>query len=178
MTNMIILNGGSSSGKTTLAKCLQNSLTGPWMRFSIDDLIGSLPDNMLKKDSGIKLGDDGSVSPGIEFQKLESAWMYGIGEMARRGARIIIDDVFLSGVKGREKWEAALEGIEVVWVGVFCDPVVAAEREKERGDRIEGMAESQAITVHKGMNYDVKLDTSSSSVDECIRLIKEKMEAY
>lgn len=175
MTNIIILNGGSSSGKTTLASRLQNSLTEPWLRFSIDDLIESMPDAMLKEDSGMKFGEDGSVRPGTEFQELESAWMYGIGEMARRGARIIIDDIFLNGVEARKRWEGCLEGLQVLWVGVFCDPVVAAAREKERGDRIEGMAVSQAIIVHKGMNYDVTVDTSKSSAEECIRLIKQKV---
>ncbi|MCC5801253.1 MULTISPECIES: chloramphenicol phosphotransferase CPT family protein [Rossellomorea] len=175
MTNIIILNGGSSSGKTTLARYLQNSLTEPWLRFGIDDLIKSMPEAMLKKDSGLTFNGDGSVHPGTEFQKLETAWMHGIGEMARRGARIIIDDVFLSGVKGREKWETALDGLQVLWVGVFCDPDVAAAREKERGDRIEGMAVSQATIVHKDMNYDVKVDTSKSSAEGCIRLIKQKV---
>lgn len=73
MTDVIILNGGSSSGKTTIAKCLQNSSKAPWLRFSIDDLIEAMPDAMLKKDSGIKLGEDGSVIPGTEFRALESA---------------------------------------------------------------------------------------------------------
>ncbi|QHE62469.1 AAA family ATPase [Rossellomorea vietnamensis] len=175
MNNMIILNGGSSSGKTTLAKCLQHSFSEPWLRFSIDDLIESMPDAMLKKDSGIKLNEDGSVSPGTEFRELEAAWMHGIGEMARRGAKIIIDDVFLSGLEGRQTWETALEGLQVLWVGVFCDSSVAAAREKERGDRIEGMAVSQATIVHKGMNYDVAVDTSKSSAEECIRLIKQQV---
>ncbi|CAN7289648.1 chloramphenicol phosphotransferase CPT family protein [Rossellomorea sp. LjRoot5] len=175
MTNIIILNGGSSSGKTTLAKRLQNSFSEPWLRFSIDDLIESMPDAMLKKDSGIKLNEDGSVSPGANFRELESAWMHGIGEMAQRGARIIIDDVFLNGVEARKRWEACLEGLQVLWVGVFCDPVVAATREKDRGDRIEGMAVSQATIVHKDMNYDVTVDTSKSPAEECIRLIKQKV---
>lgn len=175
MISIIILNGGSSSGKTTLAKCLQHSFSDTWLRFSIDDLIESMPDAMLKKDSGMKFGEDGSVSPGAEFRELESAWMHGIGEMARRGAGIIIDDVFLSGLEGRQKWETALEGLQVLWIGVYCDPTIAAAREKARGDRIEGMAVSQATIVHKGMNYDVTVDTSMSTAEECIRLIKQKV---
>lgn len=175
MTDIIILNGGSSSGKTTLAKCLQNSFTDPWLRFSIDDLIESMPDAMLKKDSGIKLWEDGSVSPGTEFRELESAWMHGIGEMARKGAGIIIDDVFLSGVKARKRWETTLEGLQVLWIGVLCDPIVAAAREKSRGDRIEGMAESQATVVHEGMIYDVTVDTTTTPPEECARLIEQKM---
>ncbi|WRP05558.1 AAA family ATPase [Rossellomorea aquimaris] len=175
MTNIIILNGGSSSGKTTLAKCLQNSFTEPWLRFSIDDLIKSMPDAMLKKDSGIKLCEDGSVSPGTEFRELESAWMHGIGEMARKGAGIIIDDVFLSGVEARKRWESTLEGLQVLWIGVLCDPIVAAAREKARGDRIEGMAVAQAAVVHQGMLYDISVDTTKASPEECARLIEQKV---
>lgn len=175
MTNIIILNGGSSSGKTTLSKNLQNSLPEPWLRFSIDDLIESMPESMLQEDSGIKLGEDGSVSPGIKFQKLEAAWMHGIGEMARKGAKIIIDDVFLSGVEARKRWEFALEGQQVIWVGVFCDPDVAASREKERRDRIEGMALSQAKVVHEGMHYDISVDTSKNSPKECAQLINQRL---
>ena len=175
MINVIILNGGSSSGKTTIAKCLQNSSTASWLRFSIDDLIESMPEAMLKKDSGIKLGEDGSVSPGAEFRKLESAWMHGIGEMARRGARIIIDDVFLSGIEARNRWETSLDGLQVLWVGVYCDPTVAAAREKERGDRIEGMAVSQATVVHESIDYDVSVDTTKTSLEECARVIVRKI---
>jgi chloramphenicol 3-O phosphotransferase len=175
MTNVIILNGGSSSGKTTLAKCLQNSLTESWLRFSIDDLIQAIPDAMRKKDSGIKLDEDGSVTPGADFRKLETAWMHGIGEMARRGARIIIDDVFLSGVEARKRWEASLEGLQVLWVGIFCDPTIAAMREKKRGDRIGGMAVTQATSVHEGMLYDVTVDTTEMSPEECARFITMKI---
>lgn len=107
MVDVIILNGGSSSGKTTLAKCLQNSLPTSWLRFSIDDLIDAMPDIMLEADTGIKFGNDGSVSSGTEFRTLKSAWMHGIGEMSRKGARVIIDDVFISGIEACSRWEAA-----------------------------------------------------------------------
>ncbi|MGM0853430.1 MAG: chloramphenicol phosphotransferase CPT family protein [Bacillota bacterium] len=175
MTDMIILNGGSSSGKTTIAKCLQNSSIVSWLRFSIDDLIEAMPDAMLKKDSGIKLGEDGSVSPGSEFRALESAWRHGMGEMARRGARIIIDDVFISGIEARKRWEISLDGLQVLWVGIMCDPTVATARERERGDRIEGMAVSQAATVHAGMDYDITVDTTKASPDDCALMIERKI---
>ena len=61
MVDVIILNGGSSSGKTTLAKHLQNSLSAPWLRFSIDDLVDALPHAMVDENGGITFGSDGSV---------------------------------------------------------------------------------------------------------------------
>ncbi|WP_338139608.1 chloramphenicol phosphotransferase CPT family protein [Bacillus paramycoides] len=175
MVDVIILNGGSSSGKTTIAKCLQNLLSTSWLRFSIDDLIDAMPDAMLKADSGIKFGDDGSVSPGTEFRKLESAWMNGIGEMARRGAKVIIDDVFISGVDACNRWRAALEGLKVLWVGVFCDPIVASTRESVRGDRVAGMAVSQATAVHIGIHYNIKVDTTKTSPEECAQIIGQRI---
>lgn len=175
MVDVIILNGGSSSGKTTIAKCLQNLLPTSWLRFSIDDLIDAMPDAMMEADSGIKFGDDGSVSPGTEFRTLESAWMHGIGEMVRRGARVIIDDVFISGVDSCNRWKAALEGLQVLWGGVFCDPIVASARERERADRVEGMAVSQATSVHVGIHYDIKVDTTKTSPEECARIIWQKI---
>lgn len=173
MVDVIILNGGSSAGKTTLAKCLQNLLPTSWLRFSIDDLIDAMPDGMLDEDSGITFGADGSVTPGTVFRTLERAWMHGIAEMVRRGARVIVDDVFISGIDARNRWETALEGLHVLWVGVFCDAAVASARENTREDRVAGMAASQATTVHVGMQYDVKVDTTETSPEECARFVAQ-----
>jgi len=38
-TEVIVLNGVSSSGKTSIARCLQSMLTTPWLLLGIDDLI-------------------------------------------------------------------------------------------------------------------------------------------
>ncbi|WP_433747900.1 chloramphenicol phosphotransferase CPT family protein [Falsibacillus pallidus] len=171
MIDVIILNGGSSSGKTTLAKCLQKSLSTPWLRFSIDDLIAAMPEYLLKEDTGIQFGEDGSVIPGTEFRKLESAWMQGIAEMARNGAQVIIDDVFISGAAAQNRWKEATVGLQILWVGVYCDQSVAASRENSRGDRVEGMAVSQASLVHEGIYYDLKIDTTNSPTEECAQII-------
>lgn len=175
MVDVIILNGGSSSGKTTTAKCLQNCLSTSWLRFSIDDLVDAMPDAMLNAASGITIEDDGAVMPGDEFRALESAWMYGIAEMVRRGARVIIDDVFLSGIDSRNRWQAALVGLKVLWVGVLCDPAAASSRENNRGDRTAGMAALQATAVHVGMTYDVTVDTTEASPEECARIVAQSI---
>ncbi len=133
MIEVMILNGGSSSGKNPIAKCLQNSLPTSWLRFSIDDLIDAMPAAMFNTDRGIKFDSNGSVNPGTEFRSLESAWMHGIAEMVRGGARIIIDDVFITGIEAYNLWQVALEGCKVLWVGVFCEPAVSTSRETNGG---------------------------------------------
>lgn len=173
MVDVIILNGGSSSGKTSVAKCLQDSLQVPWLRFGIDDLIDAMPDAMIDTDRGIRFDSDGSVSPGHEFRALESAWMLGIAAMVRGGARVIIEDVFVSGADARKRWQESLRGLRVLWVGVFCDPAVASEREVRRGDRVAGMAALQATAVHVGMDYDVRVDTTEMRPEECAAIIAQ-----
>lgn len=173
MIQVIMLNGGSSSGKTTIATCLQDILPSPWLRLSVDTLIDAMPQRLLTSEAGIAFGDDGSVRPGQEFRSLELAWMQGIAAMVHAGAHIIIDDVFLSGVDSRNRWQAALPGISILWVGVRCDLAVATERERARGDRVTGMAEAQAQMVHAGMAYDLEVDTSETSAMECAHRIAQ-----
>jgi chloramphenicol 3-O phosphotransferase len=62
-------------------------------------------------------------------------------------------------------------GLEVLWVGVLCDGHVTAAREVLRPDREPGMAMSQALTVHDGVDYDLTVDTSSSTPEECVEFI-------
>jgi hypothetical protein len=45
---VIVLNGASSSGKTTLAAALQDILEESWLVFGIDTLISALPLDLLE----------------------------------------------------------------------------------------------------------------------------------
>jgi len=170
-TQVIVLNGGSSSGKSGIIHCLKHILPQPWINLGVDDLIERLPSSLVDTASGINFGQLGEVSPGGGFRQVEQAWMVGIAAIARAGARVIIDDVFLSGSVSQERLRAHLEGLEVLWVGVHCDAEIAAGREIARGDRVGGMAASQAEIVHKGVGYDVEVDTSHTESLECARLI-------
>ena len=100
---MIILNGGSSSGKSGIVRCLQAVLPDPWLAFGCDSFVDALPAKMQASDEGIALGPDGEVSVGADFRSLEQAWMNGVAAMVRAGARVIIDDVFLGGAASQQR---------------------------------------------------------------------------
>lgn len=168
---VIILNGGSSSGKSGIVRCLQAVLTEPWLAFGVDSFVDALPAKMQASDEGIVFAADGAVSVGDDFRTLEAAWMDGIAAMARAGARIIIDDVFLGGAASQRRWQKVLAGLAVLWVGVRCDSAVAAGREIARGDRTPGMAVSQANVVHEGLSYDLEVDTTHAEPLACARTI-------
>jgi chloramphenicol 3-O phosphotransferase len=168
---VIVLNGGSSSGKSTIARWLQAILPDPWLTFGTDTLVDAMPGS----GTDIDFATDGEVIVGEDFRTLEAAWIEGVAAMSRAGARIIVDEVFLGGATSQHRWQRALGGLAVLWVAVRCDRAVAARREAARGDRIPGMAAHQANLVHRGVHYDLEVDTTHTEPEACAREIAEKV---
>ena len=170
-TDVIVLNGGSSAGTSTLARALQETLPRPWLTFGVDTFVGALPPALMASPDGLVLAPDGTVAVGPVFRALETGWLHGIAAMARAGTGIILDEVLLSGGAGQDRWRQALDGLTVLWVGVHCDPATAAARELARGDRVVGMAVAQAALVHQGVRYDLEVDTTDTEPAACARRI-------
>jgi chloramphenicol 3-O phosphotransferase len=170
-TQLIIVNGGSSSGKSGIVRCLQSLLPDPWLAFGVDSFVDALPARMRASDQGITFAADGEVRVGADFMALQAAWTEGVVATARAGAGVIVDDVFLGGAASQDRWRKAAGGLTVLWAGVRCDSAVAAGREIARGDRARGMAASQAQIVHAGVTYDVEVDTTRTESLACARTI-------
>src|SRR6185312_13588204 len=108
---VIVLNGGSSSGKTSIARSLQRLLGTTWMTLGVDDLIRALPggdeiDDLVRAQNGgepvgtegpVEFGPDGSVAVGDGFRRAEASWYAGLAAIGRCGTGLIIDEVFLGG---------------------------------------------------------------------------------
>jgi chloramphenicol 3-O-phosphotransferase len=47
MTDVIVLNGGSSSGKSSIARRLQELLDELWVTLGVDDLLGALAPSLV-----------------------------------------------------------------------------------------------------------------------------------
>lgn len=166
---IVVLNGGSSSGKSSIARSLQDLLGPTWLTLGVDDLIEALP--LGGEPSGVPdsvgFGADGSVTVADDFRRAEAAWYQGLAAIGRYGPGLIIDEVFLDGRASQERLADALGDLGVLWVGVRCDPEVAAAREKGRPDRVAGMARLQAGQVHAGVSYDLVVDTTNCSAADC-----------
>jgi chloramphenicol 3-O phosphotransferase len=173
MTQVIVLNGGSSAGKSTIARALQDALPGLWLTFGTDVLAEALPGRGDDPRSGLVLEPDGTVTVTPAFRAIQDIWYQGLAAMASRGACLILDEVFLAGGAGQQRLRALLGDLDVLWVGVHCEPAVAASREAARPDRIPGMALTQAVAVHAGARYDVAVDTTSCPAADCARRIAE-----
>lgn len=168
---VLVLNGGSSSGKSTLARSLQDVLDGYWLRLNVDTLVDAAPPRLFGSD-GLDLREDGTVGVGADFLEVERQWMCGIAAMAAAGAQVLVEDNFVSGPAAQARWHEALRGVAVGWVGVRCDSHVAAARELARGDRAPGMALDQADSVHRGISYDLEVDAGVAGPGELARQVR------
>jgi chloramphenicol 3-O phosphotransferase len=177
MTQVILLNGGSSSGKSSIARALQDILPELWLTFGVDVLAEALPGRGDDPRSGLVLEPDGTVTVTPGFRALEDIWYHGLAFMVSRGAFLILDEVLLTGGAGQQRLQTVLTGLDVLWAGVHCDPLVAAEREAGRPERIRGMAMTQAAVVHAGVTYDVEVDTTNCPALTCARQIAEASRA-
>jgi chloramphenicol 3-O phosphotransferase len=171
--DVIVLNGGSSSGKSSLATCLQKRLPGTWLTLGVDDLIRAVSHGPTDTTAGgsLEFKPDGSIAVRPAFRNAQAAWYQGLAAVAGAGLGVIVDEVFLDGGDSQARLLIALTGLAVLWVGVRCDAAVAEARELRRSDRVKGLARDQAERVHEGVRYDIVVDTTEAWPADCARLI-------
>lgn len=92
--DVIFLHGGSSSGKTGIARCLQALLPRPWLRTGVDVLLDTIPARLQGAEDGIRFRPDGGIEVGAAFRQLRHAWRAGVVATVCAGAPMIIDEVF------------------------------------------------------------------------------------
>lgn len=168
---VILLNGGSSAGKSTLARWLQALLPEPWLSLGVDDLIRAAPPSMENTPCGLTIAPGGAIIVGPAYRRLEVAWAAGVAAIARSGVGVIVDEVLVDGETGQARWNTALAGLGVLWIAVRCDADEAARREIVRGDRMPDMARLQADSVHEGVAHDLVVDTTANASETCARWI-------
>ena len=172
-TQVIVLNGTSSAGKTSIARCLQWMLGTPWLLLGIDDLTRAVPDKGMDDGTLLHVTETGQVEIGPGWRSLEASWYTGLATIAACGTGVIVDEFFFDGGAGQARLRRSLRDLEVLWVGVICDLEIARAREALRPDRVAGQVESQALVVHAGVEYDLTVDTSRDSSESCAARVLE-----
>jgi len=181
-----VLNGTSSSGKTSTANAFQEmrSRAGEcWLVIGLDDFLAKLPGRWVEVGAwvgslagdGIRLereGDRANFHIGEQARRLMRAYRRSVREIARAGLNVIVDEVSLH-EDAWQDWCVALDGLDAVWVAVHCDVEVASQREAARGDRALGLVRGQADVVHRFPDYALELDTTDTPVDEVASRLDE-----
>ena len=109
---VIVLNGGSSSGKSSLAACLQAQLDGTWLVPRDRRSHSALSHGPLDTSAGgtLEITSEGSVVVGDAFRAAELAWYEGLAAMARAGTGLIVDEVFLGGGASQARLRGRIRG--------------------------------------------------------------------
>ncbi|CZF86528.1 MULTISPECIES: chloramphenicol phosphotransferase CPT family protein [Grimontia] len=171
LPQIIILNGTGSAGKTSIAKELIEHLPRQYLNFSIDSVLYALPPSDLKA----MMEGKAIFRKGYSYPTLVEGYHQAAKGLATAGCFLILDNAWTVDEEKRNLL-AALEGFTVCIVGVKCHLLIAAKREKERGDRAIGLAESEFNHVHQHLHYDIELDTTSQSPEEVTRTLLKWLE--
>ncbi|MFE6857657.1 chloramphenicol phosphotransferase CPT family protein [Nocardia sp. NPDC057668] len=155
---IILLNGVSSSGKTSLARQLLLDLDRPFFHIGVD-MVGA-----MRSEPQTRLLEQDALQQVL--RRTRAGYHRAVAAMALAGNDIVMDHVF------SEPWRLldcleVMTGIDVVFVGVHCAPGELARREKHRGDRAVGTAVAQLAATHGHGIYDCETDTSASTLAEC-----------
>lgn len=173
MSRVIVLNGGSSAGKSTLAAAFraERAAIGDfWLLIGIDDYLGKLPDAWLefgehvgpfsRDGMRVELGPNGAaITFGPVARGVLDAYQGAVAAAAHAGVQVIVDELVFDRPTW-DNWGVVLTGLDVVWVGVYCAPDVAEVREAARGDRTPGKARLSASFPHAHPRYDFTIDTT------------------
>jgi chloramphenicol 3-O phosphotransferase len=92
--------------------------------------------------------------------------------MAAQGNNLIVDEVMTDGATERE-YRALLAPFDVRFVGLFAPLDVLEARERARGDREIGLARWQYDRVHRGITYDLEIDTTLATPSESACMIRD-----
>lgn len=148
--SLILINGASSAGKSTLCRALQGALPVPFLHFSLDffmfgsDVLPRTPDGRIR--------DWPTIRPQVfgGFNRCLPA-------LLGAGNNLVVDYITETPAMWQE-FCGLLRGCDVFLVGLHCPVEELERREAARGDRRPGDARRDAATVHTFTGYDLELD--------------------
>ncbi len=172
--NIIFLNGTSSSGKTSIAKTLQQILDEPYLCCSVDSFLTMLlPEKYISPDETDEISEEDVEILQALIPKIVSGMHHCIQALASEGINLIVDHV-LQSPAWLNDCVVLLADFPVFFVGVQC-PLEELERRERGRNREQGLARRQFDVVHAHQVYDVEVDTFAHSPIKCALQIKEAL---
>ena len=178
MAKVIILNGVSSAGKTSLAHAIQQEARSTFLHVEMDAFISFLPNGHEFKPEWFKLeridsefGKLPRISNGQRGEALLRVMRSFVMEAAISGLDLVVDEV--CHLKEVTDYRSRIPNAHIV--KVFAPLAVIEEREKARGDRLIGLAREQSMNLHDRIDYDAEVDTSAAPPQE---LAAQLLEAF
>ncbi|MBR3505024.1 MAG: AAA family ATPase [Clostridia bacterium] len=160
---LILLNGPSSAGKSTIANELRRRLRP----HGADPAVISIDDYM-------KISTDEEIWEDDVFEVMPDMCR-DISAALRRGEWVIVDHVITSARIYDALLEAAA-GFKMMTVLVTCRLETLLKREKERGNRFAGTAEASFQYLYPREGYDLRIDSEESGPAASAKKIVEALQ--
>ena len=100
---------------------------------------------------------------------------HAVAAMTAQGNNLIVNEVIIE-AQAVHEYRDLLSPFDLRLVGLFAQLDVLEARENARGDREIGLARWQYDRVHRGIAYDLEVDTAAMTPAECARLIRDAFE--
>jgi chloramphenicol 3-O phosphotransferase len=185
---VIILNGPSAVGKSSIMRAFQKKHNDVWLGIGIDNFfVGVLPSKFYLEDNpehytvmrGVGSEDDEgklfTLHIGDQGQKVIKGMHRAIAAYARAGNNVLVDYIMYDPVWLKDL-QSSLAGIPVISVGLTASLPTLELREKTRGTSPEGHARSVYHSVHHGWKYDIKINTDEMTPDQIVDVIDHYIE--
>ena len=158
---IIILNGVSSSGKTTLAKVIQDQSPIPLYKLDIDDFILMSPE---------KFNDYENNDFSVQYA-FASKFFYVVKLYSDLGFNIVAPYMFFKNSDTLQEFKKLLSDYPILIVNMTCPVEELNKRELSRGDRKTGSAEEQLQLLETQFNNSITVDNFSNTNEECAEMI-------
>jgi chloramphenicol 3-O phosphotransferase len=182
---IVILNGTPRSGKSSIATVIQNTFNGVWMNLGVDRFKQMTPE---RYQPGIGLrpgGERPDLEPLIVI--LYHAMYEAIAQHSRLGLNVVVDvghhDAYSVPRGILPACAKQLSSLPVLFVGVCCPLEVIMQRRRTTWhvDSSDDDSVPQPVilwqqAVHVPGIYDLEVDTSVLSSEECADLIRQHLE--
>ena len=186
---IIILNGAPRSGKSSIAAAVQDAFDGVWMNLGVDAFVRLVTPPRYQPGIGLRPGEPQHVAAPL-VPVLYAAMYESIAAHSRLGLNVVVDvghhatygeDVLVDCAR-------RVAGLPVLFVGVRCPIDVIMDRRNAVQSGREGQYVAGTLdepipppvalwqrAVHDPGIYDLEVDTSRMSSEECATAIRARL---
>ena len=155
-SNLIVISGGSGTGKSTLCRALQEALLPDvWLHLSVDSILYCLPQTILDR---ANQKNDWSA---IDIQLICSSANACVNVLLSAGHKVIFDCVVLT-EKRAHSILSAFEEHRPIFVGLSCSWEEIKRRTLARGDRTLEEAEYGFRNAGNHLPHHYTFETTST----------------
>ena len=190
---IVILNGAPRSGKSSIAKVIQETFDGVWMNLGVDAYILEVTPAKFRPGIGLRPGGEGP-----RLEPLIPVWYAALYESvaahSRLGLNVVVDvghhDSYTKPLNILPDCARRLKGLPVLFVGVRCSIEEIMRRRNAgqpgRATRYETSTADEPVpatvlrfqeAVHIPGIYDFEVDTTNATPAECAEMIRKVVEA-